>query len=271
MMNGEGEIHDWQLERYLLGELPDGMKERIEKRIETDASVRRRLDALRASNREILSSYPPELMTGRIAKRYRERYGKLRRRTHNRPALRRAVLALSLAAAVTAVVLPLRTLLQEGGESGSEQGIRPKGLQTRLVVYRKAEGGIERLENGALAGEGDVIQLSYVTGPGTYGVIYSLDDRGTVTLHFPERVQERAPELQSGGEVSLPYAYQLDDAPSFERFFFVTSDHEFLLLTAEKAVRTLASNPAKSQKSPLELPSGFDQYSVLLKKQEMHP
>jgi hypothetical protein len=267
-MTGEREIPDWQLERYLLGELPEELKEKIEKRLEKDTSLRKRLDALRASNQEILSSYPPELMAGRIEKGYRERYGKRRARAPRRPVLKRMVLALSFAAAAVAVLLPLRSLLQEGEESGPEEGLRLKGLEAHLVVYRKTGGGIERLERGTLTSEGDVIQLSYVAGPANYGVIYSIDGRGTVTLHFPESLRDNAPKLQRRGEVSLPYAYQLDDAPSFERFFFVTSTDAFPIAEVEKAVNTLASNPVKAQKGRLNLPSRFDQFSIILRKEE---
>jgi hypothetical protein len=271
-MTGEREIPDWQLELYLLGELSDELKEKIEKRLEMDISLRKQLDALCASNREILSSYPPELMTERIVKRSRERfgkpYGKLLTRAPTRPLLRRMVLALSLAAVVMAVLLPLRTLLRQGEESGPEEGIRLKGFKPHLVVYRKSGGVIERLEDGALASEGDVIQLSYVAGPGTYGVVYSIDGRGAVTLHYPVSLQDSAPELQGSGEASLPYAYQLDDAPSFERFFLVTSDEEFPISEVEKAVRALSSNPVRAQQKRLNLPSTFDQFSVILRKEK---
>ena len=38
---------------------------------------------------------------------------------------------------------------------------------------------------------------------------------------------EKAIELAPGKMNSLPFAYKLDDAPYFEKFFFVTSPKEF--------------------------------------------
>jgi len=267
-MTAEYSVPDWQLERYLLGELPVEVKERIEKALETDASVRERLEALRDSNRQILSSYPPGIMAERIEKRYRERGGKTRARAFFRPGLRRAALAFSFAALVLAVILPVRILLQENEEGGPDTGIRPKGLRSHLVIYVQSDGDVERLEHGAVLGEGDVIQISYVSEPGTYGVIYSIDGTGTVTLHFPLARQDTAPRLQGGGETPLPYAYQLDDAPFYERFFLITSDRPFSIAEVEEAVNELAANPRRAQRRAVKLPPGLRQYSTTLRKEE---
>ena len=136
------------------------------------------------------------------------------------------------------------------------------------MVYRKRGGEIERLEREDRAAEGDVIQVSYVAAGKAYGVIYSIDGRGLVTVHFPDIGDETAPELDQNGEASLPYAYELDDAPSFERFFFITSDEPFDITDVEEAVYALASKLKKTRKKNLNLPFGFKQYSVILNKEE---
>jgi len=270
-MTAEYRVPDWQLERYLLGELPVEAKKKIEKALETDASVRERLEDLRDSNRQILSSYPPGIMAERIEKRCREGRGRSRARAPWSPGLRRAAVAFSFAALVLAVILPVRILLQENEEGGPARGIRPKGLRAHLIIYMQSEGAVERLEPGAVLGEGDVIQISYVSGSDTYGVIYSIDGTGTVTLHFPLASQNTAPRLQSGGETPLPYAYQLDDAPFYERFFFITSDRPFSVAEVEKAVYELAVNPRRAQRRAVKLPPGLRQYSTTLGKEEHLP
>ena len=52
-----------------------------------------------------------------------------------------------------------------------------------------------------------------------------MDGNGALTLHMGNG--EKAVELAPGKMNSLPFAYKLDDAPYFEKFFFVTSPMEF--------------------------------------------
>ena len=114
--------------------------------------------------------------------------------------------------------------------------------------------------------EKDVLQLSYVAVGRKYGVIFSIDGRGIVTVHYPYAENGATPELEQGGEIYLRYAYELDDAPLFERFFFVTSDKPFNIAIVEKAARLLASKTGQARNTDLKLPSGFEQYSFLLNK-----
>ena len=71
-----------------------------------------------------------------------------------------------------------------------------------------------------------------------HGVVVSVDGRGQVTEHYRLR---GAP----GGEVTVPEAYVLDDAPDFEVFHFIASveplevDDLMDALRARGAVRTL--------------------------------
>ena len=43
-----------------------------------------------------------------------------------------------------------------------------------------------------------------------------------MTLHWPDRAGDSAAPLETAAEARLPSAYQLDDAPGFERFFLIT-------------------------------------------------
>ena len=60
-------IPDLFIEKLLLDELPQDMKERLLK----DPSVRHRLEELKAENRRILAEYPPEEMAKAIKNRER--------------------------------------------------------------------------------------------------------------------------------------------------------------------------------------------------------
>ena len=264
------EVPDWQLERYLLGELPDDLAKELKTRLARDTSLQKRLQALKESNKEILSSYPPEIQARQIEKKYEQAYGKKKRerRSMARPGMRSFAYALSTAAVILIILIPVRNMLRQTSSQGGREEIRLKGLNPRLVVYRKNGAEINRLENGASAAPGDVIQLSYVAAGKAFGVIYSIDGRGVVTLHYPDADQGTAPELEQGGEISLPYAYELDDAPAYERFFFITSDESFELMVAGDAVNRLAAQTKRAVKKRLKLPHGFKQYSITLKKGE---
>jgi hypothetical protein len=123
---------------------------------------------------------------------------------------------------------------------------------------------------GSLAKRADVLQLGYVASGAKYGVIFSVDGGGTITWHLPAGYAggpRQSPALESAGEVILPSAYELDDAPGFERFFLLYSPHPFDLAPVAQAVRSLAARPAAADREALALPAGVGQYSLLIKKQ----
>ena len=147
---------------------------------------------------------------------------------------------------------------------------RLKGARPHLVVHRQTAGGAETLGAGDPARAGDVLQVGYVAAPprggATYGVILSIDGRGTVTLHHPSG-EGPASRLEGEGERLLGHAYRLDDAPGYERFFLVTSPRPFRVSAALEAARKLAVSPRGARLADLELPRGLVQGSLLLVKE----
>ena len=117
---------------------------------------------------------------------------------------------------------------------------------------------------------GDVLQVSYAAGDAKYGVIFSIDGRGTLTWHVPAGYtggSRAAAPLDTRGKVILPTAYELDDAPRFERFFLVYGAAPFEIADIERIVRALAAQPSTADRTTLSLPSGLGQYSFVLNKQ----
>jgi hypothetical protein len=147
---------------------------------------------------------------------------------------------------------------------------RLKGLSPHLTVFRKTASGAEELRAGTLARRADVIQLSYTAGDARYGVIFSVDGRGAITWHLPAGYRggsRSAPALDAQAQVVLPSAYELDDAPGFERFFLVYANLPFDVGDVERAARALSTRLAGADKEVLGLRNGLGQYSLLLKKQ----
>jgi hypothetical protein len=134
----------------------------------------------------------------------------------------------------------------------------------RLFVYRHDAAGDRKLADGAPAARGDLLQLAFAGRPGGYVALLSLDGAGKVTVHWPEGGGRAAP-LRDAGEIRVPSAYELDDAPGFERFFLVRSDAPFDVGPIAAAVRGL-SHRSGVRASPLPLPLSFQQASVTLAK-----
>lgn len=173
-----------------------------------------------------------------------------------RPAAQIVVCGLALVA--------LRGPFACGVESEESPVAGSRGLRPHLAVHLADVG---RLESGAAVAAGDVVQVSYVAAGNRYGVVVSIDGRGVVTLHHPPRVAD-VPRLRARGEVPLPYAFELDDAPAFERFFFVTAaaDPPETRVILEAARKLASAGLVAARTLPLPLPEELDQSSFLLRK-----
>ncbi len=143
--------------------------------------------------------------------------------------------------------------------SDSDAGLAPQ--EAGGVAVGPASAGEELLTDGSTAVPGDLIQIKYLAAGAAYGVIFSIDGRGTVTLHYPQ--DERGDTaLQPGPAVPLQRSYELDDAPGFERFLLVTSQAPIPVAEVLSIARMLGPDPVR----PLALPDGLTQRSVLLRK-----
>ena len=90
-----------------------------------------------------------------------------------------------------------------------------------LRLYKKETTAPVLLRDGDRVFEGDEVQLQY-TAQQPFGVIFSVDGRGVVSLHFPNKAGESS--RMATGTHLLPFAFKLDDAPGFEAFYIASSD-----------------------------------------------
>lgn len=247
-------IPDWKLERYVLGELPKPELESIRKRTESDELLQTRLRALEQSDAEVRSAYPTGEMTAGIRRRLNGS-----ERSEQGLSSRWVWAALPAAAAIILFVYPTT-------HRDELDGNRIKGGDSALFLYRKTADGVEELKNGDIASEHDLIQIKYKPGTLRYGVILSIDGRGTVTVHLPESGKS-ASELKKGKADTLSFSYELDDAPARERFFFVSSDTPFEVRMVLDAAKSIAFSDGELM---LALPGVFSQYIFTLKKDTGH-
>ena len=96
-------------------------------------------------------------------------------------------------------------------------------------------------------------------------MIVSVDGRGGVTLHWPPA--PGAPTDLPKGENPLPSAYTLDDAPTFERFFLVTTGKAPTDVdTVVHAAEALAAS-GEADDGDLAVPRSYTQSSFVVRKE----
>ena len=233
-------VSDWQLERYLLREGSASELADLDRRVAADPALAQRVAALERSNEELLRRYPHAWMCRQIERKLKRARRRGTRRTWSGYRLW-AVPAVALILAVVAVPTLFdqarkdRRLRAGDGEKvdlsrsapgGEESTLRVKGGEQGpgLIIYRKLAGGSERLQDGAPARSGDLVQIAFRSGGLAYGAILSVDGNGTVTQHLPASGEKAVPLARRD---TLDFAYELDDAPRWERFYLVAGDRRF--------------------------------------------
>jgi hypothetical protein len=270
-------LPDWLVERAALDEVPAAMRARVA--VAPAGELAARIAALGDDGERELARFPAEPAVAQLVARAdaaRRRADAARRRRITWLAAATTALAALVLVAKVSLLTPHavdpdapRTDVNLRPPAGDD-GVRVKGA-ARLVAYRQTGGTGEQLAADALCHDGDVLQLRYHPGSAAYGVIASLDGAGGVTLHFPLR-DDAPPEATavSPRMTSLPESYTLDDAPRFERFFFITSASPIDVSAALGALREL-SHRDDAGTAQLELPDGQHQTSLRLLKPDRAP
>jgi hypothetical protein len=257
----EAPIADIQLERDRLGELPADRRREIAARLEADPRLRERLAELDASDAAFASSYPASAMADAL--RARARVADVTATPRASVSIARPLQAVAAAAAVclVAVAVFVWPLVRPADDTTVKGGSGPS-----LVVHRRVGDRSEPLERGAKVREGDQIRIGYRAAGARFGVILSSDGRGALTQHWP-RTGDRAAPLEPSGTVLLDFAYELDDAPRWEAFYFVAADAPFEIEPIRRAIRA-ANGGGAAAPSTLTLPAGQVQFLFPLSKDQ---
>jgi hypothetical protein len=262
------QIRTWELERYLLGELPPSRMEQITRLSQENPEIKKEIDDLERANAKMLKQHPPESMLPEILNHYEENRRRAQSREKARPiTLRRLLYAAPVL--VSAFILLFIVFYNDGAHPDFTRIKGEESLdfsKTQIVIYRKTESGFELLKNGDPANAGDLLQIAYIPAGKAFGVILSIDGNGVATLHYPES-KSATSLLKQGKKNLLPSAYELDDAPEFERFFFITAMKEIQVQSVINKAEELAFNSTSEKTANLELPDSYSQFSILLKKE----
>jgi hypothetical protein len=254
-------LPDWLVERVALDEVPPASRDRIAR---ADArELADRVAALRDADVAELAAYPPGPATDQIVARITaERARRTRRRLLGWLGGASGALAV---AALALLVLHRAPTADHSATPPVAETTRVKGVQ-RLIAFRLAGTQVEQLAEDTLVRAGDLIQLRYNAGGHGFGVIASLDGAGADTLHYPASADApREATAIPADTRSLPHAYSLDDAPRFERFFFITGDEPIDVQQSLAAMRAFAQR-GDSATAALDLPASLHQSSLRLRK-----
>lgn len=266
-------LPNWLLERYLLEELSPDELTQVRAILDNSPMDMDRLRNLEKSNKEILGQYPitEEVREIKLKQHMetvrenvsRESAGKVKAGLSvwlgESLVLKRLAPAAGLLAVLILAVLPIYY------NQINRSGDLIKGLEPHLKIYLQENHDFIELSKEDSVFEGNTLQLRYNAPGKKYGTIFSVDGHGQVTLHYPEK-EEYTPELKSGGKATLKYAYELDDAPEFECFYFLTSDTLFDLGVVLARAGMFASQSLKPWQLAAVLQKDFDIEAFNLKK-----
>jgi hypothetical protein len=262
-MSADNRIPDILLERYRLNELPNDEADRLAAQVAEDSQLRERIAALEASDEQLRQDRVPDRLEEGARRKLAGAGAKPRRS---------AVYWAMPAVAVTALVVIAVALVSAPPDRGSpaEQlkggSDRIKGLEPALALYRRTAEGSETLADGAVARKGELIRVGYRPAGRSYGAIVSIDGAGNVTMHLPPS-GDRAAALKHETLVLLDQAYELDDAPRWERFYFVAGESPFDVGPVIQAARNAAAKTSGLPPVALALPRGLEQSSFTLQKE----
>ncbi|MBN2525156.1 MAG: hypothetical protein JXR76_02100 [Deltaproteobacteria bacterium] len=263
-------IPELYVEQLVLGELDDAAKNALRERL-NEEGAQDRISELQKSNQEILSEYAPAQLAASIRLRY-EKSQEARRR-------HRLMVWLPVSAAVGAAAVLMFTVVPFGSDvnhsvpskiaPNDDLGVwdRPGDVRIKgdalLTVKKKTVDGQQQLSSGDVVSDGDEVQLTFKAGHARSVVVVSVDGRGAITLHYPQ--SESSPtDVKPMSTHVLPFGYQLDDAPEFERFFMVWSETENPVSVDEVQTAVEAMKNAKSDVPQFRSPLKFK--DITLKK-----
>jgi len=279
-------ISAFLLERYHIGEVTAEEKRFVEEAAAKDEKVAAELANIFRADIDFRRRFPKDVFFS-SAKNFQIRQDQRSpQRSFSRRQLKRIPPMLALAGSAAALILiitipllvlrsPVHTEFDDRmkGKSASEpflsnfNGGLAENVSVELSVYIRGdiEGEGIRLADHSGVKEGNTVQIVYrVSGENSnarYGVIFSIDGRSHVTLHYPYNARQDT-QLVSGRNVPLDEAYTLDDAPNYEIFFFVTGDTPIdagnILTVAGQLARQIEEQVNEAERLGSDLFSGYN-------------
>jgi hypothetical protein len=270
------EIHisAFLLERYKLGEVSAEEKLLVENALARDVSLADSLAALQRADLDFWRRFPREEFFPKDAGKRRARFAGVKglRRVHP------AVWGLCAAAVILVVTIPIFVMRNSAHQMPDDRmkGASAEESSIELNVYLRGKTAGEgiKLADQADIHSGETIQLTYRVQEDAserYGVIFSIDGRASVTMHYPYSIWQST-QLVSGRAVPLDEAYTLDDAPDYEIFFFVVDDEpvetENILNDAKHLAVQIEGKPQEAVSQAASVFKDYQLETLTLRKEQ---
>ena len=216
-------VSAFMLERYRIGEVKPSEKLLVDEALAKDSAIADELRQLEYADNDFWKRFPPELFMAKIQGNNIKKDSNIR---YFKP-MPQAVWFACAAALALMVFLPVY-LTRSPFHADTTDRIKGPAvkLNAELCVFLDGNGKSIMLGDRAVIHEGSTIQLAYRVANSSkqkYGMIFSVDGRAAVTLHYPHR-SGQSTQLISGDLIPLNEAYTLDDAPGYEIFYFLIAD-----------------------------------------------
>jgi len=268
------QVSAFMLERYRIGEVTQEEKIQIEEALACDEALSTAFENLSHADNDFYQRYPME----NFFPAKKNTLSHIQQRHWRR---RPIVWGICAAAMIMVIALPLlipRLSMQSSNpiemaytdrmKGGNPTSSAAENNSIELSIYLRGNttGEIIRLSDYSNIREGNTIQLAYrVLGASSkekYGVIFSIDGRSFVTMHYPYTPWQST-LLVSGRAVPLDEAFTLDDAPDYEIFFFVAADTPIDIRYIINSARRIASQIGENPQEALRLGvSAFKDYEL---------
>jgi len=269
-----GTISQLLLEQYLLGELSAKEESEVEAILATDPVAAETVKELERSSQSFLIRFPPSPGAAEIEARLGKSSSTQRSPLYASKSFRILTPALAALLLVLLIIHPWRStppvsrLIDPETDATTVKGdLSPSLNRTQLLVYRLQNRRVELMQSGETAGTGDLLQLAYVSAGKGFGMIFSVDGRGRLSLHFPKS-ETASGQLEQNKKIPLPEAIELDNAPSFERFFFLTADQPIDIGQVLKLVAAFTEKNLRSSPGTITFPEGIEYDLFIVKKKD---
>ena len=271
-------ICDFDIERFILEELPGRRKKKILDQLAKDDILKAKIQNIKKSDEDILKKFPPKFVVPEILNRYKNKkkdfeFDEIFRKKF--VFFRRILYASPVLVSVIAILFLILPFQREKNNFSINYGLsndlRIKGVpeidtsKSQLIIFRKDGDRVELIKNTTIGKAGDLLQIGYVVTEESFGMIISIDGKGNITLHFPDSVNDST-MLEQYKRILLPNAIELDDSPGFERFFFLTSKTEIDVSEILRKAEKLTIDIARARNDKLDLPDTINQYSIIIIK-----
>lgn len=211
-MTNRKNIPDFMLEQYLLGELNQQEIEKLKNALANNKELQTRLEELKQDTINFKDQYPSNLFIYDL---------------NNRKMSQKHILTSNyFKPAITFLICLVSFIIFKPILIPQNSSIRSKGLKSEIEIFLKNDKTFTKLQDSSIIDSGDIIQIRYTAIKNGYGAIFSIDGNKSVTIHLDHN--RRPIEIEPGKHI-VKEAFELDNAPNFEIFYYCFSESQFLL------------------------------------------